>query len=329
MLQLTKYINLIKILNVLKVYSSFYLSSVFKKVILWGYPISLTSEPTNLCNLNCPECPTGNKISTIQKGIMKFENYKKIIDETKKYLIYQMLYFQGEPFLNPELFEMIRYSESNNIYTTLSTNGHYLTTENNKKIISSGLKKLIVSVDGITQDSYEKYRLGGNLETVLHGIKDLVKTKRELNSKFPKIVIQFIVFRHNENEIYGIKKLSKSLKVNKLELKSAQIDYKKNKWLIPNTNHYSRYKEVNSEYIIKNKLKNKCLRIWNTLVITWDGSIIPCCFDKNNLFVFGNIHDRNVLLLWNSIDFNSFRTKILKNRKNIDICKNCTEGITR
>ncbi|MBU8893464.1 MAG: radical SAM protein [Bacteroidales bacterium] len=327
--KLFKYISFKKVYNIICVYLGYQLSSIFKTVILWGYPYSLTTEPTNRCNLNCLECPSGNNSSKAPKGEMDFEKYKKIIDDVKNYIIFQMLYFQGEPFLHAGLFKMIKYSDDNRIYSSISTNGHFLTAENNIKIIKSGLKRIIISVDGVIQESYEKYRVGGNLNTVLKGIEDLVEAKRKSKSIYPKIIIQFLMFRHNEHEIPKIKALCKELSVDKLEFKSAQINNFKNFVLIPKINKYARYKKHNSNYLIKSKLKNKCLRIWSTMVITQDGSLIPCCFDKNNKYKIGNIINSDTLKLWESDTFKNFRQKILKNRKSVEMCCNCSEGLSK
>ncbi len=177
--------------NLIRIFLGYYISQVLRRPVVWGYPYSITTEPTNQCNLNCLECPTGNKSTRIPKGKMNFNNYKKIINDVKSFIIYQMLYFQGEPFLHPDLFKMIKYSDENNIYTSISTNGHFLTKENSTKIIKSGLKRILISVDGISQKSYEKYRAGGKFDVVLKGIRTLIKTKKELNSKYPKVIIQF------------------------------------------------------------------------------------------------------------------------------------------
>ena len=174
---------------------------LFKRVYIFGFPFTISIEPTNKCNLKCLECPTGNETSKRKTGYIDIDLYKKIIDEVKDYTIYQMLYFQGEPFLHPDIFKLIKYADDNKIITSTSTNGHFLNTENNERIIQSGLKKLIISVDGTTQDTYEKYRVGGKLETVLNGIEDLILIKRKLKSKYPLIIIQFLVFKHNEHQL--------------------------------------------------------------------------------------------------------------------------------
>lgn len=328
-LDLLKYISFKKVFNIIRTRFGYYLSLITGKTVVWGSPYSLTTEPTNQCNLKCIECPTGNKLSIVSKGKMNFNNYKKVIDDVKNYIIYQMLYFQGEPFLNPDIFKMIKYSDDNKIYTSISTNGHFLSEENATKIIKSGLKRIIISVDGITQESYEKYRVGGKLHVVMKGIKTLVKVKKELKSKYPKVIVQFLVLSHNEEEIPEIKKLCKELSVNKLEIKSAQINQTKNFNLIPKTEKYSRYKNHGLKFYIKSKLPNKCFRLWSTIVITWNGFILPCCFDKHNNYKMGNIINLNTLKIWSSEDFNNFRNAVLKSRKGIEICCNCTEGLCK
>jgi radical SAM protein with 4Fe4S-binding SPASM domain len=328
-MKVLKYISFLKLINITKVYLGYILSISFKKVFVFGYPYSLTTEPTNLCNLNCLECPTGNKTSKVEKGKMTFENYVKIIDQVKKYIVYQMLYFQGEPFLNPDLFKMIKYSDDNRIYTSLSTNGHFLSEQNCEAIIKSGLKKIIISLDGLTQESYEKYRVSGDLKKVQNGIQNLVKTKQKNSVDYPMIIIQFLVFKHNENEIEQLKSYCKGLKIDKLELKSAQITSKDNFDLIPKNNKYSRYKFEARKTLIKSSLKNRCYRIWSTILFTWNGTLLPCCFDKKNQHEIGNLIDNNAFKIWNSDVYNKFRKNILKNRKQHLMCCNCTEGLKK
>lgn len=324
-----RYISTRKILNLIKVQIGYWLSLIAKKPIVWGNPYSLTIEPTNNCNLNCLECPSGNNSSVRTKGFIDIELYKKIIDEVKGSVLYHMIYFQGEPFLHTKLFEFIKYADQNKIYTCTSTNGHFLSAKNCKKIIDSGLKKLIISVDGVKQESYSKYRIGGDLEKVKQGIQTLVKYKQKFRSRYPIISLQFLVFRHNEHEIGAFKKLARVLGADQIAIKSAQVESREqNANLIPTIDKYARYAFQNNSPKIKNKLRNKCFRIWNTLVITWDGNVIPCCFDKPLEFAMGNLKEGTALQLWKSSFFNQFRKSILISRKNHSMCRNCTEGLS-
>ena len=224
---------------------------------------------------------------------------------------------------------MISYANNKNIYTTSSTNGHFLDNENSIKTIKSGLDELIISIDGTTQEVYESYRVGGSLEKVISGINNIVKAKKELNSKTSLIIVQFLVLKTNEHQIKEIKKFAKELGVNKIQLKSAQIyNYKKDSSLIPETKKYSRYKKgEDGTYSIKSKLKNRCWRMWSNPVITISGDVIPCCFDKDAIHKMGNINENTFNEIWQSKNYKNFRKKILKSRKSIEMCRNCTEGL--
>jgi MoaA/NifB/PqqE/SkfB family radical SAM enzyme len=217
----SNYISFLKIFNAFKIFTSYIVTLVFKRTVVWGNPLSLTVEPTNYCNLHCPECPTGNNTTQRKKGYLNVQDYKKIIDSASPWLLYHMVYFQGEPFLHPHIYEMLQYAHQKKIHTCTSTNGHYITHANAHKIIESGLNRIIISVDGITQDTYEKYRQGGELEKVITGIKILSELKRKYQTKNPQIIIQFLVFRFNEHQIKDIKSFGKNIGANKVEIKTA------------------------------------------------------------------------------------------------------------
>src|SRR6201987_41927 len=166
-----------RLFNGVKVLSSYYVSKWTKKAVQWGYPVSISFEPTTSCNLRCPECPSGLRAFTRPTGMLKKDFFRQTIDEIHKELLYLIFYFQGEPFLNPDFLEMVKYAHDKGIYTATSTNAHYLTDEKAKRTIESGLDRLIISIDGTTQDVYKQYRVGGNLDKVLQGAKNIVKWK--------------------------------------------------------------------------------------------------------------------------------------------------------
>ena len=327
-IQLFRSFTFNRILNVFKLYLSFILSRITKKSFVLGSPFALSIEPTTTCNLGCPECPSGLRQFTRKTGNLTPEINKKIIDELKNNLTYINYYFQGEPYINRHLFEMIKYANQNNIYCSTSTNGHFLTDKNCKKTIESGLKRLIISIDGVDQKSYENYRINGDFSKVIAGTKNIIKWKEKLNSQTPHIIFQFLVVKTNEHLIDEIKALSKSLKINELRLKTAQLyEFKKGNPLMPTNDQYSRYKlNEDGEYELKNKLYNHCWRMWSSAVVTVNGEIVPCCFDKDAVNKIGNLHTEKFKTIWNSQSYNKFRTLILKGRNDIEICKNCSEG---
>lgn len=315
-------------MNYSKLRFSYFFSLLLKHAIIKGLPASLSIEPTTNCNLKCPECPSGLRQFTRKTGSINLKLYKSIIDQSYKELIYLLLYFQGEPFLHPGFFEMVKYANEKRIYTATSTNAHFLDPENAKKIVESGLDRIIISIDGTTQESYEKYRIGGKLDKVLEGTKNLIEAKRELNSFKPYIIFQFVVFGSNENEIEEIKKLTKKTGVDKVKIKSAQFyNLSIDNELIPSRKKYLRYKKSGNNYVFKYKTPNKCWHSWHSSVITVDGKFIPCCFDKDALHEFGDLKENSLKQIFDGNKSKKFKNQILKDRKQFDICRNCTEGI--
>ena len=323
-----KKVRLIKLFNLIELLISFYVTKWMKKPIQWGQPITISFEPTTACNLRCPECPSGLRSFTRETGNLKEDFFKATIDGIYKRLFYLIFYFQGEPYINPKFLEMVNYAHRKKIYTITSTNGHFLNDENARKTIESGLDRLIISVDGTTQQTYENYRIGGDLETVLQGARNVVKWKKELNSSTPHIIFQFLVVKPNEHQIEEIYRLAKEIGVDEVKLKTAQVyDYKNGHDLIPENEVYSRYiKQNDGSYGLKHALENHCWKLWHACVITWDGMVVPCCFDKDATHRLGNLRQQDFKTVWQGKAYQDFRSKLLKGRSEIDICTNCTEG---
>lgn len=322
-------LSLRRVWNAGKVFTSFHISRILNKPLQWGYPISISFEPTTSCNLRCPECPSGLRAFTRPTGMLQKDFFRQTIDDIHKDILYLIFYFQGEPFLNREFLEMVKYAADKKIYTATSTNAHYLTDEIAKKTVESGLDRLIISIDGTTQDVYRQYRVGGNLDKVIEGAKNIVKWKKELKSKTPFVFFQFLVVKPNEHQIEDIKKLAKEVGVDEVRFKTAQVyDYKNDpNHLIPVNEKYSRYKkDKQGNYIAKNKLANSCWKLHHANVITWDGLVVPCCFDKDASHRLGNLKMQSFKEIWHNDNYRQFRKELMTSRKNIDICANCSEG---
>lgn len=301
---------------------------LIKKPIQWGYPLSISIEPTTSCNLRCPECPSGKREFTRPTGMLDQNFFRKTIDALYKETLYMIFYFQGEPYLNPSFLEMVAYASSKKIYTATSTNAHFLDDSNAKKTVESGLDRLIISIDGTTQDTYEQYRVGGDLNKVLEGTKNVIRWKKELNSKTPNVIFQFLVVQPNQHQIDDIEVLAKNIGVDEVRFKTAQIyDYVNGNRLIPTIEKYARYKQQkDGSYAIKNEMLNHCWKLWHSTVITWDGLVVPCCFDKDATHQLGDLKSTDFKKMWKGPKYNNFRRTVLNSRSEIDICKNCTEG---
>ncbi len=321
-----------KLRHAIKLTASWYLSAWRREPFHSGMPVTLSIEPTTACNLQCPECPSGLRTFTRPVGNIDVDFYKNLIDDTARHLMYLIFYFQGEPYIHPAFLEMVHYAHKKNIYTISSTNGHFLNRENALKTVRSGLDRLIVSIDGTTQESYEQYRVGGELLQVLSGVENIMEAKKELKSGTPYVILQFLVVRHNQHQIEDMKKLAKHLRADRLVFKTAQVyDYIHGNPLIPTLHKYSRYEpDGQGKYKLKRKYSKpkQCWKMWHSAVISWDGKVLPCCFDKDAHYEMGNISATNRLKdIWQNGKYSAFRKKLSKGRSDIDICSNCSEGV--
>jgi radical SAM protein with 4Fe4S-binding SPASM domain len=133
----------------------------------------------------------------------------------------------------------------------------------------------------------------------------------------------------NEHQVNEIKQLAKEIGVDEVRFKTAQVyDYKNDpNQLIPTTSKYSRYKKnPDGTHIAKNKMANHCWKLWHANVITFDGLVVPCCFDKDAMHQLGNLKNESFKSIWNNSNYKQFRSELMSSRKNIDICSNCSEG---
>ena len=314
--------------NALLVLLSFYLTRLLRRPVQWGVPMTISVEPTTACNLRCPECPSGLRSFTRPTGNLKADFFRRIIDELGRRLTFLIFYFQGEPYINPDFLEMVRYASGQGIYTITSTNGHFLNDELARQTVESGLDRLIISVDGATQEVYENYRRAGKLEVVLQGARNVVKWKQQLNSTTPHLIFQFLVVRPNQHQIDDIRRLAKEIGIDELKLKTAQVyDFENGNPLIPTLPEYARYAELpDGRWRVKNRLLNHCWKLWHACVITWDGLVVPCCFDKDAQHRLGDLKENSFEEIWQGGPYRQFRRQLLNGRNQIDICTNCTEG---
>ncbi|NOY38012.1 MAG: radical SAM protein [Chlorobi bacterium] len=317
--------------NLFLAYAGLYASRIFRQPLVPGNPHTLSVEPTTRCNLACPECPVGNHTLHRPRGDMKTLLFQKIIKDAAPYLTHLILYFQGEPFLAPRFFEMIQTAKSHGLYVSTSTNGHFLSQENNIKLLKSGLDRLLISLDGASAESYVKYRRNGDFNRVVNGIRDLVKQREERGQKNPYIILQCLLFAHNIDEKGKIIQLGAALGVDTVQFKTAQFYHLNgDNQMVPDNPEDSRYrKDNNRNYVIRGRLKNYCTRVWTTAVVTWDGTLVPCCFDKDAKYAAGELRTYTLKKIWKSAILMKFRKQILKDRKIIDICRNCTEGLKK
>ncbi len=314
----------VKAINLLGCGSSYLLSSLIRVPCVPHMPSAISFELTSHCNLRCRECASGSGALKRGRGFMNKEIYLSVVKELSPYLCYVNLYFQGEPMLHPEFFDFAEAATDAEI--TVSTNGHFLTPENCEKLADSGIRRLIVSLDGMDQETYSKYRAGGDLNKVLSGIRNVSEAARKGKSGL-KLEIQFLVNSYNQHQITGVKHLAREAGA-VLRLKSMQVMNINDAgaWM-PGDERFRRYRDEGEGHVIKSSLPDRCLRLWYNPVITWDGKVVPCCFDKDAEYIMGDLIKDSFREIWQGKLYHDFRRQVLTGRKLIPICRNCTSGL--
>lgn len=328
MLRFTRKLTIRRMWNTLLLLASYGVTRLLRRPIQWGLPMTVSLEPTTACNLRCPECPSGLRAFSRPTGTLSRELSHAIIDQIAPHALYLIFYFQGEPYIHPRFLELVSYAQQKKLYTITSTNGHFLDDARAKATILSGLDRLIISVDGATQETYAAYRKGGNLQEVLDGARRLVYWRKKLGRRNPFIIFQFLVVKPNEHEIPEIYRLAREIGVDAVYLKTAQIyDFEHGSPLIPTDLRYSRYiPRANGTWQPRHATNNHCWKLWHACVITWNGQVVPCCFDKDAAYPMGDLRYESLRALWKGTPYRTFRNNISQGRDKIEMCTNCTEG---
>ncbi len=313
--------------NLIRLEASRWWSKLRSDPVIWGLPYAISIEPTSYCNLHCQECPSGSGLLTRPQGLISMELYKNIIDEASRHAFYLTLYFQGEPLLHPEIGTMIAYAKSKRMFVFISTNGHFLSQKMITTLIESKLNKIIISLDGATQEDFEHYRVGGNLSTVIEGMNKLTLQRKKANSSHPIIIAQVLLLKTTESNLDAISKMAFAQGVDEVEFKKAQF-YNPNREgsLLPQNPEYSKYSYSREKgWHLKQKCSKGCKRLWSSLVVTWNGDVLPCCYDKDATHVFGSLNKISLSVAFRSAEAKNFRKQVFNQKKSIKICQSCGE----
>ncbi len=320
-----------RIWNVIKILSSMNLSKLLKKPIVWGLPPIVMIEPTNICNLKCPMCPSGTGEMARPRGRLDLQNFKRLMEDIGPHIYQIQFWNQGEPFLNKQFLEMVSYAKTFGVITQTSTNGHFIRSLNDAlAIVHSGLDHIIFSLDGTNPQTYAKYRVGGDFNVVMQALEFLAQAKQQLNAKRPLIELQFLIFKHNLNELKNIIDIARKNNVERIAFKTVQI-YSDDQGFefLPENEKLSRYQFDGKHFALKSNLPNWCKRLWLNTTINWDGSVSPCCFDKDADFAMEFLfeHPQPFKKVFKNQKYMAFRRQILTNRRAVEMCRNCTEGM--
>ena len=241
--------------------------------------------------------------------MMPLSVWHRVLNEVKQQASIIQFYFQGEPLLNKDLPQMIREAHEAGLYTIVSTNSQAMTPQLAEALVQSGLNRIIISMDGLTQESYGAYRIGGSLEKTKDALQYLRKSK--IKNQKSKILIELQVLRlkSNEHEWRAFKQQYKLFGADRLVFKTAQLyDYQNGHPLMPTNPKYSRYSKG-------------CFRVWSGAVITTNGDVLPCCYDKSHAYAYGNIMEKPLRELFTNDKALAFRQAAF--RQTPQICQEC------
>ncbi|MDW8296030.1 MAG: SPASM domain-containing protein [Raineya sp.] len=263
-----------------------------KNLSLWWQSKHLRLEISSKCQLKCPLCFTGTgyhrKYSAIGWGNLDIEQFRDFLEKNPQIQSLELSNY-GELFLHPQIEKILRMAYEKNIQLTIlnGTNLNYLPDRVAEALVKYQVVKIKVSIDGASQQSYQQYRVGGNLEKVLNHIRKINFYKEKYQSRYPKLKWQFIVFGHNEHEIEKAQALAQELQMS-FKLK---FNYSPKKFPVRNRQILAQkmgYADI-TEFEEKNQIfySPACFQLWTAPQINWDGKLLGCCV--NYFGDFGNV----------------------------------------
>lgn len=271
-----------------------------RKVVLKSKPTRYLVDINNMCNLSCPLCFSGGlqkKYPQIRRGFMKPEQFKHILDQIKDYAIDLWLFNWGEPFLHPQLDEILYLTKQAKASVVLSSNLNIFDERKAELLVKNEVHRIIISIDGVDQESYQTYRAGGNFETLKNNIRLLVAKKKELKSAYPLLIAQCIVMKHNQDKLEQFKTLFEGLGVDivdfvPMSLMSQDGD-ELSKSLKSDHPRYSPYYEL--------ARKEWCKDLYDTLVFNYNGDVYTCCMIALDAKLkYANIFEHSLDQIWNN-----------------------------
>ena len=325
----TRYFTVRKLLNLVRVS----LEYAARRPSVKGRPYHVVVDPCNSCILHCPLCPTGQGSKARSKGMMRFDDYARLIDEVKPYAYDVYLFNWGEPLLNPDIFRMIEYAHNCGVRTRLSSNLNHFPDGYARKLVASGLDSLVISLDGTTQETYQTYRRGGSFQKVLDGIRMINEERKRQNSTTPRMVWQFLIMRHNEHEISRVHKMAGEIGVDCVCIGPAFTDTARlifqndaeridgsREWL-PRDDRLSVFDYAKKRRKTRTK---RCKYLWTMPAIDPDGSLSPCCAVYPEKYDFGNVFQQSLSEIWNNEKYVASR-RIVSGRKGhaATVCATC------
>jgi len=302
-------------------------SETLRSSYAFGNPVSITLEPSNMCNLRCPVCETGAGILGRKPQMMSYESFVKIMDKVGPKANHLMFYFMGEPFLNRDAYRMIRYARDMGLYVTTCTNGEYVDPE---ALYASRINNISFQIGGVTQETHQVYRVQSDFSKVFGNLKSYLKIIGDKGRKAGehKVELGLIVMKQNEGEIEAFLKLGRDLKVRATLIPPCVRTPEQGRQYLPKSEPFWVYDrerlEKDDQLVIKRLFPwNSCPWIYYAITIQVDGTVVPCCRDPHGKFPLGNLLCQTLEEVWNGPEFRKFRLQLLKTKHPLPLCHLC------
>ncbi len=282
-------------------------------------------ETGNLCNLRCPFCPTGLRRRGTARGFLSWENYQVILEKISPHANNIGLFNYGEPFLNRDILRMVAAASAKGIYTSLHSNLTFraLSPKDAEAVVATGLSCLSASMDGASQATYGKYRVGGSFSRALANLSRLQQAKLRLRAKTPEIIWGFLVNRFNEHEQALAQKMASDLGVTlrfslmdvwgREDWKSGLHRAQENRNADGPAASGPQAPPPSSPGAIRlhPRLPEWCCQPFTSMIIHWNGEVFPCCTVYEDKFSLGNILKLDLPELWNGPAYRQCREFLL------------------
>jgi len=247
--------------------------SELQKSIISKYANRVISvEVTNACNLKCPLCSTGTNFDPKRKGLMDFQKFSKFLDQVESVIDGVCFVGSGEVFLHSKFLDFVRYAADKKLWTECPSNGYQIFDP--EDIVKSGLNRINIAIDGLTQSQYEIYRVGGEVDEVIHNVERLVAAKKKLKSYYPEIFIVTVVSKHNEHSLEDIEKLARRVGADGITQFTIMDELRRTEDWYPTSEEKRPVRlESKGECYFSQKMGGN---------LTWNGEWNLCCFSPHH-----------------------------------------------
>jgi len=300
------------------------LSSLVKRPFVCVPPQHIAIEVTNVCNLRCPMCKLGQKSLDRQTGLMDYDNYRRLIDEISPYVRRISFPWYGEPFTHKDFEQFVRYASAEGLAIRIQTNGTYLNKCNLNYLVECNIHLISIAIDGLDQETYEIYRVGGNLDEVTAGVRRLADLRNEKGGKYPQhIRMNFIAMGHNEHQLEHVQAFSRKIGADSVKVKTVHVDRTQDgRNFLPADPDLRRYED---DFRLKSGRDTQpgCPTLWRSAVISWDGTMGLCCIDSDCEYSPGNVFEDGFFNVWFGEKMQAYRKHVLTDKAGIPLCKGC------